>query len=221
MPFIPEKIEAVVFDMDGVLIDSEGLYRQHALETARDLGFVMSEELHLSTVGLPGPAGEEVIRAALGESFPFEEFDHVWRSRVAAALMVEVPVKPGVRELLAVLEKHDIPVAVATSSNAQAAEHHLSRADLIAHFSAIVSGDDVDNGKPHPEPFLLAAERLEVEPENCLALEDSYNGVRSAHGAGMQTIMVPDLLPPTREMQALAIAVLDNLHPVRERFEEL
>ncbi len=219
MPFNPEDLQAVVFDMDGILIDSEVLYKKFAVETFKDLGFSLSDELHLSTVGIPGPDGEALVRAAMGETFPYDEFDHIWRSKVAAAMMEHVPLKPGVREFLTLLDELEIPTAVATSSTHETAHHHLTRADLLHHFSALVTGDQVDNGKPHPEPFLLAAERLEVEPENCLALEDSHNGVRAAHGAGMQTIMVPDLLVATPEMKQLTIAVMDDLSMVKNVFE--
>jgi len=219
MPFDPEEIHAVIFDMDGVLIDSEILSKNTSIEVAKSLGFELGADLLNSIIGRTGPAVEQLIRDGLGETFPYEEFDDLWRQKMTTSLMANVPVKQGVRELLGVLEELEIPKGVATSSTALAANHHLSRADLIVHFSTIVSGDEVDNGKPHPEPFLLAAQRLEVEPEYCLAIEDSYNGVRAAHGAGMQTIMVPDLLVPTDEMEALTIAIMKNLHQVREPFE--
>ncbi len=220
MPFNPEDLHAVVFDMDGVLIDSETLYKKHAHETAKELGFVISDELHLSTVGLTGPMGEALVRAELGDEFPFEEFDHIWRGKVAAAMMDHVPLKPGVREILTLLDTLEIPTAVATSSTREAAEHHLTRADILQHFSALVTGDDVENSKPHPEPFLLAAEKLEVDPENCLAFEDSHNGIRSAHGAGMQAIMVPDMLASNEEMEALTIAVMKDMFEAIKRFEQ-
>ena len=220
MPFSPDDLQAVVFDMDGVLIDSEVLYKKHARETFKDLGYELTDALHLSTVGLPGPDGEKLIRAAMGDDFPMEEFDAIWRDRVAAAMMDHVPLKPGVREILTLLDELEIPTAVATSSSYEAANHHLQRADLLQHFSALVTGDQVENGKPHPEPFLLAAERLEVDPELCLAVEDSHNGIRAAHAAGMQTIMVPDLLAATPEMEELSIAVMKNLFDVIGRFEQ-
>ncbi len=218
MPFDPKNIEAVVFDMDGLLIDSEVLYQKAALQSARALGFTMDKNLQLQTVGLPSDETEILLRREMGPEFPFEEYDYNLREWLGAQLMAHVPVKPGVRELLSLLEQLEIPAAVATSTGREAANHHLSRADLAPHFETIVTRDDVENGKPHPEPFLLAAERLEVEPENCLALEDSHNGVRSAHGAGMQTIMVPDMLGPTDEMRALAISIVKDLHKVRAIF---
>ncbi len=219
MPFIPHALEAVIFDMDGVLIDSEVLYQKAAMDAAKALGFPMSAEVQLQTVGLAADTTEILLREIMGEEFPFEEYNTNLRQVLATQLMTHVPVKPGVRELLTLLNELEIPTAVATSTGHEAAHHHLNRADLSPHFAAIVTRDDVDNGKPHPEPYLTAAEWLEVEPENCLALEDSHNGVRAAHGAGMQTIMVPDLLVATEEMRALTIAIMDDLHLVRRHFE--
>ncbi|MCF6325659.1 MAG: HAD family phosphatase [Devosiaceae bacterium] len=219
MPFNPDDLQAVIFDMDGVLVDTEVVYKTTAFEVAKEQGFHLSDELHNSTIGLPTEVGGLIIREAMGPEFAFDEFMQVLDARVAARLMAQVPVKRGVIEILNTLEELQIPVAVVTSSSSEAANHHLSRSDLIASFEIIITRDDVDNGKPHPEPYLLAAERLEVEPKFCLAIEDSYNGVRSAHGAGMLTIMVPDILAPTDEMHSLSIAVMKDMHQVKSHFE--
>jgi len=219
MPFNSDELQAVIFDMDGVLVDTEVVYKNTAFEVAKEQGFHMSDQLHNSIVGLPYEVGGLIIREAMGPDFSYDDFSQVLQARIAARLMAQVPVKKGVVEFLNTLEELQIPVAVVTSSGAEAANHHLSRSDLIASFETIITRDDVDNGKPHPEPYLLAAERLEVEPQFCLAIEDSYNGVRSAHGAGMLTIMVPDLLTPTDEMHSLSIAVMKDMHQVRSHFE--
>ncbi len=218
MPFDPDKLEGVVFDMDGVLIDSEVLYQKAAIKSAGELGFELSTELLLLTVGTPADVTEQIIKQGMGDDFPFAEYDHNLRQWLASQMMAHVPVKPGVRQLLTRLNELEIPLAVATSTGEEAAHHHLIRSDLAPHFEHIITRDDVINGKPHPEPYLLATERLEVEPEFCLAIEDSYNGVRSAHAAGMQTIMVPDLLPATKEIAALCIAVINDLDQLKKRF---
>ena len=126
-----------------------------------------------------------------------------------------VPVKPGALELVQELRERNIPTAVATSSRNPHATHHLTAAGLLHLFQTIVTRDDVVNPKPHPEPYLTAARRLGVDPLHCLALEDSHAGVHAAHAAGMQTIMVPDLVHPSDEIRALGIAVMESLDHVR------
>ncbi|WP_419904969.1 HAD family hydrolase [Kiloniella sp.] len=219
MPFQPDQLQAVVFDMDGVLIDSEVLYQKSAIQSAKEHGFLLTEELHRSIVGLPQEICDTIIREAMGPDFPFEKYNQRYSQILATEFQRDIPVKSGVKELLTLLTILGIPTAVATSSSRKVAIDHLTRAELVSYFNTIVTRDDVNNGKPHPEPYLSAAGRLQVKPENCLALEDSHNGVRSAHGAGMQTIMVPDMLPATEEIRGLCIAIMTNLHQVRDRFK--
>ncbi|MGE3809880.1 MAG: HAD family hydrolase, partial [Gemmataceae bacterium] len=123
-------------------------------------------------------------------------------------------IKPGAADLLAYLTQHDIPVGLATSSDRRDAEAHLERAGMLPHFKAMVTGEQVKQGKPDPEIYLTAAAALAVDPKDCLALEDSFSGVRSARGAGMQCLMIPDLIQPTTEIRALASGVLDSLDEV-------
>src|SRR5207302_1685493 len=122
----------------------------------------------------------------------------------------ELRVKPGAVELLDAAESARLPRAVATSSSRAKAMHHLRAAGIVDRFDAVVTRDDVVRGKPHPDLFLRAASALAIAPARCLALEDSYNGVRAAHAAGMPVIMVPDLLPATEEMRGLCHAILDD-----------
>ena len=119
-------------------------------------------------------------------------------------------------DLLDLLDEKGLPRAVATSSPRLSVDRHLGHLGLLGRFHAVVTREDCANGKPHPEPYLNAARALDLDPADCLALEDSHNGVRSAHGAGMMTVMVPDLLAPTPEIGALCVGVLDTLHQVRE-----
>ncbi|MDB2384132.1 HAD family phosphatase [bacterium] len=218
MSFNPAQISAVVFDMDGVLLDTEILYKKVTFIAAEQFGFAMTEELHLSTVGVPADGSEKIMRAGMPQNFPFEEFDAAWRKMLKQELHKHVPVKSGVVDLLTWLNANNVPAAVATSTDFEAAHDHLKRADLAKHFSAIVTRGDVQQGKPHPEPFLTAAARLSMDPEDCLALEDSHNGVRAAHAAGMKTVMVPDLLAPTDEIRALCSGVASNLAEIERTF---
>jgi len=126
-----------------------------------------------------------------------------------------VALKAGVVELLDQLDASGLPRAVCTSSPHQTVESHLGHHDLLRRFDAVIARGDYAQGKPHPDPFLKAAEALGVAPEHCLALEDSHNGVRAAHAAGMMTIMVPDLLHATEEITALCVRIAQDLHEVR------
>jgi HAD superfamily hydrolase (TIGR01509 family) len=127
-----------------------------------------------------------------------------------------IALKAGVVEILDALDALGMPRAIATSSPHASVEHSLRPHGLPARFNAIVARGDYPRGKPAPDPFLTAAERLGADPADCLALEDSHNGVRAAHAAGMMTIMVPDLLDPTEEMQSLCVRIARDLHEVRE-----
>lgn len=212
-------IEAVVFDMDGVLLDTEGIYREAAFHAAHMLGVEMTDDIHRQTIGVPGDASDELFLREFGDDFPLADFYVHWNGYLTDRWARDVPVKPGVVEFLDHLSARGIPAAVATSSGRQTATDHLGRAGLIDRFAAIVTRNDITHGKPHPEPFLTAAARLGVDPRHCLALEDSHNGVRAAHAAGMITVMVPDLLAPIAEIEALCFAVIDDLHGVRSALE--
>ncbi|WP_417432053.1 HAD family hydrolase [Kiloniella sp.] len=218
MPFDASELHAVVFDMDGLLIDSEAIYLRSSVDAAKALGFHLSDDLYKSVVGLPMKAGESIIRKGMGSGFPFDEFNSKMHELLEIEFARQVPLKAGVEELLAHLAERDLPIAVATSTSRKRAESHLEHAGVRSYFSTIVTSDDVSRGKPDPEPYLLATKGLGVSPQSCLALEDSHNGVRSAHRAGLQTIMIPDMLAPTDEISELCIAVMESLHKVREQF---
>ena len=212
----PRAIKAVVFDMDGLLIDSESLVREGMILAARNLGFEMPIPLCASMIGLPEAQGIKKIREHFGPDFPLEAYLAEERRQIDLLLAEGIVLKTGVLEILDHLDQRAIPRAVATSSSSNSARKHLTHNGIFDRFDAIVAREDVERHKPNPDPFLKAAALLDVAPENCLALEDSHNGVRAAHAAGMMTVMVPDLLEPTDEMHDKCVLIAESLHKVLE-----
>ncbi|MBU1304492.1 MAG: HAD family phosphatase [Alphaproteobacteria bacterium] len=203
--------QAVIFDMDGTLLDTESVFRTIVFEVCTELGFEMTDDVHLSMVGGSHERTNQLLVEAYGVSFPYTLFDERCRVIMRERSHGGVPIKAGALELVTDLQARGIPTAVATSSRKPHAHNHLGAAGLLDMFQTIVTRDDVINPKPHPEPYLTAARRLGIEPTQCLALEDSHSGVRAAHAAGMQTIMVPDLVHPSEDIRALGIAVMESL----------
>jgi HAD superfamily hydrolase (TIGR01509 family) len=212
---LPREARAVVFDMDGLLVDTESMFRDVMMETSRRRGVHLPVEVFLRMVGLQHEASRAVAMAHFGDDFDYEPWIADAWELAHARTAVGVALKAGVVELLEFLERAGIPRAIATSSGHPTVIRTLGPHDLLPRFQAVVAAGDYARGKPAPDPFLTAAERLGVEPAACLALEDSHNGVRAAHAAGMMTIMVPDLLEATQEMRTLCVAVSETLHEVR------
>lgn len=212
---LPRPPAALVFDMDGLLFDTETVAEEAFLAAAAEAGHQATKPLFRQLVGRPWPANRELLLAHYGAGFAVDVFREVWLRHYQHLLATRLTLKPGVVELLETLDKLKLPRAIATSSSLPTVRHHLTTHGLSARFDAIVAHGDYAAGKPAPDPFLAAAARLDVEPGLCLALEDSHNGVRSAAAAGMMVIMVPDLLEPTEEMRRLSTGVLRDLHEVR------
>lgn len=210
----PRGIQAVVFDMDGLLLDTETVYQAAMIEAGQLFSVDFTAATYRAMVGKTNPESAVMLRELYGESFPVEDyFARVW-SDVEIILEAEVRLKTGVMEILDYLDALGIPRAIATSNSRQAVDRYLGRFDLLKRFHAVVAHTDVTRHKPHPDPYLEAARRLNVHPTMCLALEDSHPGVRAAHAAGMMTIMVPDILDPTEEMHDKCVHIADSLHVV-------
>ena len=208
-----KPVEAALFDMDGLLLDTEAIYVEAMREAARTLGH---SELPLdfchSTTGVPGPERNRMIEAHYGEGFSIAAFREQFSVQTRRLMEAGIPVKPGVVELLDFLAGRDLPLGVATSARRVTAENHLGKAGLLDRFAAVATRDDVERTKPHPDVYLEAARRLGVAPERCIAFEDSNVGLEAAHAAGTMAFMVPDLVQPLPESRARCVDVLPDLH---------
>ena len=207
---------AVIFDMDGVLFDTETIALRCWGESAKTLGLDGWRELYPQCIGITQPKTTELWIEHWGEknaeAFGKEilaVYDREYAGR-------PVPQKPGAAEILTTLNERGIPLAVASSTPEARVRQHLAEHDFLRRFSAVIGGDRLQRSKPAPDIFLLAAEALGAEPERCFVIEDSFNGIRAAHAAQMRPIMVPDMLAPTEEIAAMAEVVLPDLHEALE-----
>ena len=218
---LPRPVLGVVFDMDGVLIDSEVVWRDVQLAEAEAQGLDLPLSVIQSMIGLPWQVNRGKLQDHFGPDFDVEAYVQATVRRHDAVCAAGVALKAGVVELLDLLDALGLPRAIATSSDREVVAYRLGTIGLLERFHAVVANEDCARGKPHPEPYLNAARAMGLAPADCLALEDSHNGVRSAHAAGMMTVMVPDLLPPTEEIGGLCVAVAASLHEVRESLAAL
>ena len=206
-------IQAVLFDMDGTLLDSEPLY--HACwERAMDELHLQIDraEFFLRVSGMNIPTMRAHCLKTYGADFPFEELRERRRFYLMQALEpAQPPLKPGAREVLIELRGMGIKCVLATSSSYEYATGLIKRHGIESLFDGFMAGDRVVNGKPHPEIFLRAAELVGVKPSECVVAEDSRNGVLAGHAAGMRTVMIPDLLPCTEDLMPLLWHCVDRL----------
>ena len=214
--------EAVVFDMDGVLIDSERVIRLAAQRAGRDFGHEMSDALFDELIGLPGPMVEAALRGHFGEAFPMDDYRQVFQRHYAGHIETHgMQSKPGVPALLEALSAAAVPIAVATQTRSGHAQAALASAGLLQYFPICITGDLVAAPKPAPDVFLRAAATLGIAPSRCIALEDSEVGARAAVSAGMWTLMVPDLKAPGAEIAALVHEILPSMPAAAVRVHAL
>jgi beta-phosphoglucomutase-like phosphatase (HAD superfamily) len=216
---LPREVKAVVFDMDGLLVDTETVVFRAMQRAALGIGGEMPFATFQRMVGLQHAASDLILIEHFGEGFDLDAWSSVVSGHFQEELGAGIALKAGVAEILDFLDAASLPRAIATSSSLAAVRQSLGPHSLVDRFDALITRDVQTRGKPHPEPFLKAAEALGVAPADCLALEDSHNGVRSASSAGMMTVMVPDMLDPTEEMRTLTVRIARDLHEVRELLE--
>ena len=211
---------AALFDMDGLLLDSERLSLEAFVETIAHFELEAQPEVFYALVGANETAHLERLDAALGKQVDPAAFRRHWHARYMEVVSAApVPVKRGVHELLQWFHDHDVACAVATSTNTADARHKLSGAGLLDQFRTVTGGDQVSRSKPAPDIYLVAARSIDADLRTSLAFEDSPNGVRSALAAGLDVVQVPDLIAPDDELLALGHRVHTDLLEVRDLLE--
>ncbi len=210
-------MKAVIFDMDGVLFDTEVLCMKSWMAVAEQNGLTGMEEVFPQCIGLNSNDSRRIVLEAYGEDFDYPRFREqaaAWQREYLERN--DIPIKPGMEEILGWLKGSGYAVGLASSTRSSSVFSHLEQAGIRDCFSVVVTGDMVEHSKPRPDIYLLACRELGVEPKEAYAIEDSPNGIRSAHAAGMRAVMVPDMIPPDEEMRRLSTVILNDLGEVLE-----
>lgn len=208
-----QRPKAFLFDMDGLLLDTERMFLDAFLEITAEIGIPepSAKSFFLDLVGTSSNVTTARLDAFLPTDIDRDAFDHEWRNRHAKNVENGIPVKPYAVQLLTAIQAKGVPIAVVTSTNAAPAHHHLDHAGLLSFFETICAGDEVPANKPDPAPYLIAAKRLGVEATSCIAFEDSDLGTTAAVRAGCKTFQIPDLRPVDRSLPDLGQVVVQNL----------
>lgn len=214
-------IEAIVFDMDGILFDTERLSVESWVEVAGQMGLGDIDKGVYGCIGLNRTDCRIFLKETYGEDFPYEYF----REQTAAVFQQKVdkdglPVMKGAQELLLWLQEKGMRVALASSTNTRKVESHLQLAGFTGFFQAVIGGDMVEHSKPLPDIYWKACQLLQADPAGTVAVEDSPNGIRSAYAAGMLPVMVPDLVQPDPEIANMLYQRCDSLFAVRDFLEK-
>ena len=210
-------VRAVIFDMDGVLIDTEKHYNIAWCEAAKQAGYTdFTREHALMLRSCDARAASKMMKGLFGEQFDYYAIREIRRTIVAKRLAkYGLEKKPGLDEILAFLHKKGIKTAVATATPLELTLQHLEKIGVKDQFDKIVSAKQVENGKPAPDVYLYACEQIGEQPKDCIAVEDSPNGIRSAYAAGCMPVMVPDLTEPDEELKPLLYAVVKTLADIQ------
>ena len=215
------NIKGAVFDMDGLLFDTEKLFLKFWREASEFYGYPMKKETVLEIRSLSRKYSVPYLKSIFGEDFPFDEV-RAKRMELMNSYIDEngFEVKKGVYELLSYLRENNIKRAVATATGRDRAEKYLEKARILEYFDSVICGDMVKNGKPEPDMYLTAVNELGLLPCECTAFEDSPNGIKSAYSAGCKVIMIPDLTQPDDHIKPLLSAVYENLEKAIDFFKE-
>lgn len=211
-------IKAVIFDLDGTLIDTEKHFRVNWPKAFEHFGYKMTDEQYLSIRSLGKPFVQETLKKYSGDSdFNYEKVVE-YRSMLMEESLEKygLEVKAGAEELLSYLGEKGIICAIATASPVDRSERYLKKAGILHYFDRIISARNMKEGKPSPDVYQFAVKELGLKPEECFAVEDSPNGVISAYKAGLKVIMVPDQAPAEEEVKPLLYALVDSLSDIKK-----
>jgi HAD superfamily hydrolase (TIGR01509 family) len=208
-------IKALIFDMDGLLLDSEKHSLECFLQAAKILGYPVKEEVYLQCIGTNMAHTEQILRAGHDDDFPYAQLRECWDDLYFKEITTKaLPIKAGVIPLLDDAKARGLSIALATSTHYQLACVKLKNAQLFDYFSKIVAGDYVEKSKPNPQIYLRAAQQINLDVKQCLAFEDSENGVLAAFNAGLNVIQIPDLVEPSAKMRQLGHSIKGALTEV-------
>ncbi len=214
---------SVIFDVDGTLLDTERIYMEGWRQGSALLGYHVPEEALLKTRAVSKAEAIPIFRTFCGEDFPYDEVRSI-RTRISEEIIAssspELLRKPGAMEVLEALREKGCRMAVASSTGLEQTRAHLERAGLLDYFQAVVTGDMVEHGKPAPDIFLLAAQRLGSRPEDCVVVGDTPADVFAGASAGMDVYLIPDQVPANPQTRALSRRVLEHLGQLLCAFEE-
>ena len=206
--------KAVIFDMDGLMIDSERVTYIIYCEVMKELGYDFTLDFYKMALGMAKPEEIELYFDLYGDDFPIDLFWKQSHDRLDAKLFENVPLKPGIIELLKYLKANNYKTMVATSSERERVDVILKNGGLISYFDDVICGDEVTQSKPNPEIFLTACKKLKVDPSEALVLEDSEHGIMAAYNANIDVICIPDMKYPGLAYADKPMAILDSLEEV-------
>lgn len=211
------SIKAVIFDLDGTLVDTEKLYRMYWPKALAHFGYDLPDERALKLRSLGRPYAPQQFREWYGESFDYPAV-RAYRKEIIEEHIAKhgIEAKPGARELVEALTRQGVTVCIATATDPERTERYLALAGLAGLFPTIISATMVEHGKPAPDIYRYACERLGFAPEECIAVEDAPNGVISAYRAGCRVVMIPDQTEPDEEIIPMLYARADSLAEVAD-----